>query len=369
MHFRRGLAFGLLLACVSGASALATPRYAARYNQDCNLCHVSPTGGGMRTAYAAQFLIPMEMAMKPTPESTLENLDPQISQAISIGVDLRTFYMYSEDKAYRDGFFEMQGDFYTRIEVDPRFTIYLDQGMTQTRELYGMGYVLPANGYVRVGRFIPAFGWISDDHTLFVREMLGFTPPAHTDTGIEFGLHPGNAVLNLGVMNGAGGLSQDNDHRLAGFLRSAIRQRVFDASLTLGGSFAYSESDAGPRRMGGPFGSASIGPFTWVGEMDWLRAPVEGVEGGTPDALVTSHELFFQLRRGLSLRATYDFYDPDVDTESGALSAYGVGVDALIYPFLGVQAMAVKRETDDGPGISGLAEEYFQPRIQVHFLF
>lgn len=355
--------FWAVLLLLVGDSAFATPRYAARYNQDCNLCHHSPTGGGKRTAYAAQYLIPMEMAAKPTPESSLELLDPQISPAFSVGTDLRTFFFYSEEKSQRLGFFQMQGDFYALFEVAPKFSIYLDQGSTQTRELYGMGYVLPANGYVRVGRFIPAFGWIMDDHDAFTRTVLGFAPPGHTDVGAEIGMHPGNAVINLGLMNGAPGVAQDVDHRLAGFARGGIRHRLFGASLNAGGSLAYTEGDLGVSRKFGPFGSLNVGRFTWVGEMDWKRDP-----GALSDELVTSHELTVDLTKGVALRGVYDFYDPDIDNETGARYRYGAGVDALVYPFLGVQALAVWYDIDEGPAVSN-ALDYFQPRVQVHFLY
>jgi hypothetical protein len=340
-----------------------TPRYAARYNQDCNLCHHSPTGGGKRAAYAAQYLIPMEMAAKPTPESSLERLDPQVSPAFSVGADLRTFFFYSSEKAQRLDFFQMQGDFYALFEPAQEFSIYLDQGQSQTRELYGMGYVLPANGYVRVGRFIPAYGWLFDDHSAFVREFLGFAPPGHTDVGVELGTHPGSAVINLGLMNGAPGLAQDLDHRLAGFARCGWRYRIRGAAISAGASFAYTESDLGVSRRFGPFGSANAGPITWVGEVDWKHDP-----GAASDQFATSHEVTIDLRQGVALRGVYDFYDPDIANKTGARFRYGAGIDALVYPFLNLQAMAVWYDVHGGPAVQG-ASKYFQPRLQVHFLY
>ena len=44
--------------CLVVANGYTIPRYSARYGQDCNLCHVNPTGGGQRTTYATQYIVP-----------------------------------------------------------------------------------------------------------------------------------------------------------------------------------------------------------------------------------------------------------------------------------------------------------------------
>ena len=348
---------------MSVGAAQATPRYAAKYQQSCHLCHHNPTGGGKRSSYAAQYLIPMELSWKPTPEDRLPLLDPQLSPALSVGADVRTLYLYSEDKAYRQNFFQMQGTVYVLFEADPRYSIYLAQGQSQTRELYGMGYILPMTGYAKVGRFTPAFGWKYDNHNAFVRDRLGFAPPAHTDVGFEVGFLPGEHELQLSVTNGAGGLIQDTDHRVAGFARAVTRRRVFGASLALGASFAYMESDLGPTRIGGPFGAFHWGRFTWVGEGDLRRDP-----GRAADRLVTTQEFTVDLARGIALQVLYDFEDPDTDRKTGSVSQFGVGANGLLYPFLGLQLTVNWVSVDDGPDVEGL-EEYVQPRVMVHFLY
>ena len=77
------------VAWFSAEPAQALPRYSARYEQNCGLCHVNPTGGGQRTLYAAQYIIPSELAMRNATPEQLAAIDPQLSKSISIGVDLR----------------------------------------------------------------------------------------------------------------------------------------------------------------------------------------------------------------------------------------------------------------------------------------
>ena len=54
-----------LATALPALTARAVPRYSARYEQNCMLCHVNPSGGGMRSAYAVQELIPKEFLISP----------------------------------------------------------------------------------------------------------------------------------------------------------------------------------------------------------------------------------------------------------------------------------------------------------------
>ncbi len=345
--------------------AEAIPRYSARYQQNCNLCHHNPTGGGMRSAYASQFLIPMEMSAVPwTEEEQVRRLDGQITESISVGADLRTLYLNSEEGNNPEGFFQMQGDLYVLFEVDPKISFYFDRGQSQTRELFALGYVLPANGYVKVGRFTPAYGWRFADHNLWVRSQLGYAPPANTDTGVEVGFYPGSAALHVGIVNGAQGAAFDADDRPALSLRAAWRQRLGPVSVAAGGSYRYNDAEVGLERAAGPFGSVHVGPLTWVGEADWRRDE----SGAGTDEWVTSHEVTWALRRGVDARITYDFWDPDTDLTTGSRSRMGGGFDTLLYPFFGLQAMVHRWEHEDGTATAGL-REYTEALILAHFLF
>jgi hypothetical protein len=260
----------------------------------------------------------------------------------------------------------MQADFYALFEVDPRFSLYLDQGQSQTREVFGLGYVLPGNGHVKVGRFAPAYGWRFADHTLFTREVLGFAPPAHTDVGVEAGFYPGRAALEIGVTNGARGSSLDDDHRLALTARAAMRESVGPVGLAAGASYHYNQTDSRLDRIAGPFGYVQIGRFTWMVEADWRRR--DTLAGAGADELVTSHEFTFQLHQGVDLRATYDFHDPDLDNQTGARGRYGFGFDTLLYPFLGVQAMVHVDSVEEGAATEGQTERT-RGLLQVHLLY
>lgn len=165
-----------LVAC---RPALAVPRYSARYEQGCFLCHVNPTGGGLRALYATQFLVPTEMSMRRYTQEQIADIQPQPSKNLTIGMDFRTIHHTADLKAVPyDNFLLMQGSVYLAFQVDPRFLAYVERTVSATGEVFGLGYVLPYKGYVKVGRFVPAYGWRFDDHTLFVRQNRCSRTPA-----------------------------------------------------------------------------------------------------------------------------------------------------------------------------------------------
>jgi len=353
---------------VFAAPASATPRYAARYRQNCNLCHHNPTGGGMRSAYASQFLIPTEMAAKRWEMAALEHIQPKLSESVSVGVDIRTAYHYADPErpAPEKNFFQMQGDLYVAFQADPKFSAYLDRGQSSTLELFGLAYVLPYNGFVKFGRFTPAYGWKLADHGQFVRSDLFFAPPLQTDVGVEVGMYPDRFALVASVVNGQGGTTYDLDNELGTVAQASYRFDVGPAGVAVGGSYWSSTQTDGRHRAAGPFWSAQWGALTWLGEVDWSDLDPSGPVAGRT-AFIASHEVTWQLVRGVDLRATYDFTDPDLDRQTGARTRWGGGVDALITPFFGIQAMGFRYDHDIGIDVSNAS--YTQFEAVLHALY
>src|SRR5262249_2484641 len=135
------------LVAVSAMSALSVleveglPRYAARYEQNCSLCHVNPTGGGMRSAYASQQLAPRELAWSPGSPARLAEIEPMIGKHIRIGADLRELYLAESPgspEAAIQGFFLMQANIYLSFQLDSTATLYFSRGQSNTYEVFGM---------------------------------------------------------------------------------------------------------------------------------------------------------------------------------------------------------------------------------------
>src|ERR1043166_5305842 len=368
---RWGAWFTLSLAACSLLPALragALPRYSARYEQNCSLCHVNPSGGGMRSSYATQQLIPKEIAMSPATPEAMGLLDAHLGKNVSIGTDFRELFIAATANAALappQGFFPMQGDVYLSFQLDPKYLLYYNRGLSTTYEVWGLAHVLPWDGYVKAGRFVPAYGWKFDDHTMFVRSELGFTPPAIFDGGIEVGLSPKFGDLTFDLVNGSRGGTLDDDRRLATSLNLSGRFKA-GPLVAQAGLEGYSHPGlTEDLNTGGAFGYLSGWNVTWVGQGDFVRRDPAAAPAVT--GVVTSHELSYLVRQGVELLGTYDFFDPDRSLRTGAKSRWGGGLMVMPRAFLGPSAQFRHTRIDPGPALSG--RDFDEGLFQLHFLY
>ena len=354
------------LALAGAHPASALPRYAARYNQKCSLCHVNPSGAGLRTLYASQDLVPSEMAWKPPKPELLEGLTPEIAKNITIGTDLRTIHDESDVRAQSTDFFTMQGDVYLSFRMEERMELYYAGGISGNKDVFGMAYVLPVTaGYVKVGRFLPSYGWTLDDHTAFVRNDLGYAPPGNRDVGVEIGASPGHLDASAALTNGDRGALLSGDSRYAATANATYRFRVGHAGAALGAEGYRAPGPLGTFRSAGAHGYVSCHGVTLVSQGDVYRADPPAGTGAT--GIVTSHELSCLLRKGLEAIATFDYDDPDRFRASGAKRRLGGGVSVMPNPYLVLQAIYRRTTIDDGPALSG--DDFYQTIVQAHFLY
>jgi hypothetical protein len=355
------------LAMFVPAIAHAVPRFSARYEQKCTLCHMNPSGGGLRTLYASQYIVPEELAWsKPAPK-ILESINPLIAGRILIGTDFRTMYSYASNAAASpvNDFFQMQGDLYLDFQMDDQLSLYYDRGMSSSYELFGLWQGLPLTGYVKLGRFVPAYGWKFDDHTMFVRNDLGFAPPGNSDVGVELGASPGRFDIQLAAVNGNRGSTSDSDRRLASVFNGAYRFHLGEFGLSAGAAGYWENREGISYGTGGTFGYATWRRLTWTGQVDFTRVHVSGEPHVT--GFVTSNELSVVLHQGLELLATYDFLDPDYNLKTGSKTRWGGGVYVMPRPFLTVEGLVRSTRYERGVDVAG--PDFWEGVLLFHLLY
>jgi len=353
-----------LLALATGAHAI--PRYSTRYDQNCNLCHANPTGGGLRNLYATKFIIPEELTAKRLDPDVLAGIEPDLTDNLLIGADFRMIHFYSDEPAETKNFFQMQGDIYLNFQMGSKLSLYFDTGINQTYELFGLGYYLPWNGYLKAGRFTPDYGWKFSDHTMFVREHLGFFPPRHTDAGVEAGIYPGNFLLTASVVNGNAGSTFDENQKVGAVARGAYRFKLFGTALLLGASGYTNPTSTAIHDAAGGFWSFNWSRFVWLGEVDWMR------ENSTPGdthttGLVASNEFTYQYRQGMDVKATWDFYDPDWNFQTGSKNRYGGGGFVYVNPFVSFEVLV--RYYDISKGVDIIEDSYWETVVHLHMMY
>lgn len=342
----------------------ALPRYSASYGNTCAICHRNPAGGGMRTTYAAQLVVPADLVMKQYGYDEFDSFDPQIGRNVSIGMDQRTIVHEGGSSDGDSDIIAMQADLYVSIAMDERFSAYVDIGQRGVGEYFGLAKLLPANGYVKVGRFTPFYGWRFADHQTAVRRYLSSPdgsdfPSSLDDSGMEIGLYPGPLVVSVSLLAGGG----DNGESYTG--RVAFGKSLGPLKMAVGSSILRRTDVSMDRRAYGAFGYAAIGRLVWVWEVD--QSSRQRTDEPRIYELLLSQELSWRLIRGLWLRGTYSFQDPHTELATGSRTRWGIGIDSLIYPFFGVQLMGNYYQSESGLDVS--EEDHFQAELTMHFLF
>lgn len=345
------VALAIVICCNFGS---AIPRYSADYNQSCALCHVNPSGGGARSLYGAQFFAYTELAIQETKFDEIEKVQPMLNDQIQIGLDARTLY-FGTDEPGANTFMQMQGDLYLNFQLNSQWTLYLDKGLYSSFEIWGMGHVLPMNGYIKVGQFTPPFGLRLADHKAVFRDVrgMGYT---WKETGMEIGFHPEKFTLAVAVTNGQTGF-QDNDEAKALTFRADLRIPVSTMLLWIGGTGRYNQIEKEVEAIAGGYVGLAWSQLTLLSEVDYR----EYYEIGS---LYSFAQLGYKAGRGVTLKVEYDFMDPDIDLETGAESMYVAGAEFVPFGFLEVIPNFRYHDLDPEAAV-----DYIEAEIQFHFFF
>ncbi len=346
----------LLWFCVESVWAL--PRFSMRVGVQCIACHVNPSGGGMRTE-AGTLYSRMSLPYKPALRITGEKFTPKINDFFTVGTDLRV--MAFDDDRGTTSIFPMQADFYFSAQLTEKITLYYDQGFRRGLDLnnfetFALAQVLPFNGYVKVGKFVPAFGWKLDNHTAFIRGGNASTSGAGSrspdfadntdgtgfshldkDVGAEIGFYPGKASIQFAVLNGGRDSTNDFDNNTGkAFVSRADYVVDFGvAQATFGGSFYQSDESSSLETIYGTHFGANWSKFTYFGEIDRETLDDEITQEGARRGLrrtASYHELDYLAVRGVDLKLIYEFIDPDREISGDSLTRLSGGVEFFPVP-------------------------------------
>lgn len=312
------LVFTVALSLTLSQTVQALPEYTTRYGQSCQLCHISPQGGGLRNTYGRQMFGYLELPSHSASYADLDDIRASLGNKLHLGFDFRSFYYSQRSMEFTpeaNSFVTMQGDLYLTFTPSDAISVSIDKGLYGGFEAVARIRTAPKKPHLIVGRFMPSFGWRFDDHRAFTRRFTGFggtTGGAGVEDGLEIGLVEENFEISGALTNGPASGFVDTDQGKAATFRTAFRHQFGRLKLTTGASYRYEElGDPGIAltRMGGLFWGAHLGNFTYLGELDRI------VTSST--AQVHSHRLLWTMRKGWILQAMYDFHDPNLELSDG----------------------------------------------------
>ena len=332
-----------LMLIVLSTYCYSLPRFAVRINEKCQNCHIDPTGGGMRNYYGAAMYAKETLPVRAwADDSTLNNLTTQLNNVVSFGTDIRTILYYQQQNEV-SSFYQMQGNIYLSARLGKNLLVYFSKGLYHGFEVFGMASILPLNGYIRAGRFTPAYGTKIDDHTVYIRDKTDFQNNRREDTGIEIGISPSMFTWNTGIFNGVKDADFSSGKIQLITTRADAKFQIEDFKFSLGGSAWYNNATAGTFTMFGGFGGASYKGFTLNTEIDLKK---DNASRGTKE-MISYLELNYLLIDGIDLKLMYDFYDPDIDYATGTASRYSFGVE--FFPINGLEIRPLYRISKETP--------------------
>jgi hypothetical protein len=321
----------LIVAVLHARPAAAEPYLAVEEGYKCNVCHVNPTGGGLRNDFGltyAKVLLPAE-----TVDNAIDSWSGKITDRLRIGGDLRADW--SRDTApntpSQQAFSLEQFRVYADLVILPdRLGIYVDEQIapngSQNEEAY-VRYGNTTDGfYLKGGQFYLPFGWRLQDQTAFVREVTGInmTTP---DKGVELGYEHSAWSAQFDLTNGAANATTGSGYEVT-------TQVVYTKPLwRVGIAGSSTQSSAGDRRMGGLLAGLKTGPIAWLAEGDIVH---DDSLGRTLAAGLL--EADWRIRKGHNLKLTAEYEDPDRAVRNNQETRYSIVYEYTPLPFLQLRA-------------------------------
>ena len=307
------------LVCVGfgvSLNALAEPYLAVKSGIKCSSCHVNPIGGGLRTNFGniyGQSVLPEEMSDVISPDFG------KIGEWLTTGGNFRFNGQHITDDADNEASTFTVDSAQVYVAVSPEgspLTFYVDQqigpGAAVNREAWVM-YRFSNNNYLKAGKMYTPFGLRLEDDSALVRQATGFNFDS-SDNGVELGLEYATATVNLFVMNGTGAVSNNDDR----FLYGVRVEKLFNR-FRLGSSVVYNDGDADTQEIFNLYGGLAWNDFTFLWEADYIK--FSGVEEDT-EQWVGLFEVNYQAMKGLNLKLTSEYFDPDINVSEDQETRY-----------------------------------------------
>lgn len=346
--------------CAEIKPAAAEPYMAVREGMRCSACHVNVTGGGKRTDLVAMHAKDVmryprffEKLSKP-----VEAFGGDINQYLAIGADLRTSTTLimqelgadgtvSNNTAFRGRLDEVEievneANLYGDIRLIPDvLSLYIDQRFapsTTTREAWGM-LRLPWNTFLKVGKMFLPYGLQLQDDNAFIRggrngsATTGFSF-LQQQPAIEVGIEPGPFSWIAAVSEGPPG---DRDVQVTTTAYGVIDELPVVRNLLFGGSFSRTGPPGVQTNVFGFFTGTNLGPFTYLGEVDWRYEKSDQTGGEYRGTFIHYSELNYLAFGWLNTKLAFDYADDDGDISERADDSenrVSVGIEPFFSRFL-----------------------------------
>jgi hypothetical protein len=324
-----------LLFCFAAYGAHAEPYLAVQTGLKCEVCHVNPTGGGLRASFGdifAQTVMPAEHI-----DTQLDNWTGNITSFLRTGGDLRTEATVTQaPNTPTSQQFELeQMRVYLEAEVIPnRLIVYADEqvapGSALNREAYVLLWDPNHDFYVKAGQMYLPFGLRLQDQTAFILQATGINMTT-SDQGVEFGYEHGHWDAQLAITDGTGGGS------VTGSGKEYSTQLIYvESSWRVGIAANGNYQPDGAKYAYGIFGGLRTGPISWLAQAEITDD--ESVANNQGKELATLLEANWLITRGNNLKITEEFLNPNREVEHGEETRWSVVYELTPIQFLQIRS-------------------------------
>lgn len=345
--------------CSMLPSAQAEPFLAIETGSNCSACHVSPSGGGKRTAFGAAY---GQTALSAKMVGDL--WDGTISPRFGLGADVRANVVGRDVPGQSNDFaFDLEEILvYAEFKLLPnKLTLYVDErvgpGGATNREAYALFKFGDKGMYARAGRMFLPFGWRLEDDSAFIRRISGINY-ATPDDGVEIGIDRKTFTANLALTNGTAGAGEIDQGK-----QVSLRTSFVQPKWRIGASYNYNDVDGGARSMQGIFAGVRTGPVNWLVEADFIKD--KGFATGAREQWLGFVEANWKIKQGWNLKLSYEWFEPDDSVSEDERSRASAVLEAFVIQF--VQLSVGGRVSDGIPqSPQQNTDEYF---AQLHVYF
>jgi hypothetical protein len=324
----------IALLCFCAHAAYAEPYLAVQFGLKCNVCHVNPTGGGLRSTVGdvlAQTAIPGAHL-----DTGSDNWTGALGQYLRTGGDLRFDAQVTQVPGSRSvqEFSLEQTRVYLEANVIPdRLFAYVDEQVAPGGALNREGYVVywsaSHDWYLKAGQMYLPFGLRLQDQTAFIQTASGInmTTP---DQGVEFGWEHGHWDAQLTVSNGTAGGAVTSDGK-----QYSLNVAFVESLWRLGVAANNNDQSGGAKTAFAVFGGLRTGPISWLAQAEVTDD--KSIANGQGRELATLLEANWLIVRGNNLKITEEFLNPNRAVPNGEETRW-----SLVYEFTPIQFAQIR---------------------------
>lgn len=345
---------------------------------NCTSCHVQSTGGGVLTAYGrglSEELLSFKSYEKEGRliYNTLGVADRLPEKQVQVGGDVRVIQTYKDNPLVKEErFFLMQADLEGAVELgqftmDANFGYY--DGIANSLRHY-VSYRFAEDVALRFGRFRPAYGINTPEHTTVIKRNLGWDESSET-YNLELALLKSDWNLYLTGLFGKFESVSTDDGLSFGTTGIAEKGAAARASYFLnehyefGMEYYFGNNASGSRHVMGPFAVLGFSPQLYLlSELDFQlnRRNLSDPSVTSINGLFHYQKLSYEPVQGWHLIATTELSRSDFNNPRTLLERYGMGVEIYPRPHWEIQAIWHKQhQASISTGFSDLAW------LMVHF--